>query len=139
MLALTTTTVVLFFSLTVTTATPAQLFILNDAIISHGGRCLDGSPPGVYVRDTHPGNPFIIAQDGGGWCYNETDCYDRSLTALGSSKSWPTTRYGTGLEDDNCTNNPTFCSFNVALLPYCDGNVRVATSLTYMQPSQTPC
>lgn len=130
MLALTAITVALFSPFTVT-ATPAQLFILHDAIFSHGARCLDGSPPGVYVRDTHPGNPYIIAQSGGGWCYNETDCYDRSLTALGSSNSWPTTRYGTGLEDDNCTNNPTFCSFNVALLPYCDGNVRVAVRVAF--------
>jgi hypothetical protein len=105
-----------------TTGVPAQLFILRDAVETHGARCLDGSPPGVYVRETHPGNPWILAQDGGGWCFNETDCYQRSLTALGSSTSWPSSRLGGGLEDDDCTNNPTFCVFNVALLPYCDGN-----------------
>ena len=88
---------------------PARLVLLHDAPLTHGARCLDGSPPGVYIRDTHPGNPWIIAQDGGGWCYNESSCYERSLTPLGSSTSWPATREGVGLEDDNCTNNPAFC------------------------------
>lgn len=86
-----------------------------------GAKCLDGSPPGVYVRDTKPGNGWIIAIDGGGWCFNESSCFDRSLSPLGSSLSWAPTRDGAGIESDDCASNPTLCDFNVALVPYCDG------------------
>jgi hypothetical protein len=105
----------------ITAALPATLHLLSDANATHGALCLDGSPPGVYIRDTLPGAPWIIAQAGGGWCFNESDCYARSLTPLGSSLTWAPTQEGSGLESDDCTANPTFCAFNVALLPYCDG------------------
>ncbi len=36
-------------------------------------------------------NKWIIFFQGGGWCYSVNGCYARSLTALGSSKSWPAT------------------------------------------------
>ena len=100
---------------------PATLVRLASAPADLGAMCLDGSAPALYVREASPGNPWIVAIDGGGWCYNESSCYDRSLTPLGSSDSWPAQRDGLGIESDNCTANPVFCAFNVALIPYCDG------------------
>lgn len=84
-------------------------------------RCLDGTAAGVYIRETQPGADWIISIDGGGWCYNETNCYDRSLMDLGSSKNWPSSRSGADVTADDCTQNPTFCNFNYAAIPYCDG------------------
>ena len=91
--------------------------------------CLDSSPPGVYLRESNPGGPWIISTAGGGWCYNESDCYARSLTPLGSSATWPATQEGSGLESDDCSAdaNPTFCLFNVALIPYCDGDSQLGS------------
>jgi O-palmitoleoyl-L-serine hydrolase len=84
-------------------------------------RCLDGSNAGYYIRETHPGDSWVVAIDGGGWCYNESSCYDRSLTDLGSSSQWPASRPGGDITSDDCNSNPTFCKFNLALIPYCDG------------------
>lgn len=103
-------------------ATNATLVLLPWANATHGAVCLDNSPPGVYVRDNGvAGTPWILAWDGGGFCFNESDCYERSLTPLGSSLNWPSTRVGLGIESDDCSLNPAFCAFNVALFPYCDG------------------
>lgn len=88
---------------------------------AQSSRCLDGSPFAVYVRDTKPGNDWLLQFDAGGWCYNQSDCYARSLTPLGSSSTWPAARDGEALEDDDCAVNPTFCGFNFAIIPYCDG------------------
>jgi len=90
-------------------------------------RCLDGSPAGVYVRDVGATAGWIVAIDGGGWCFNESSCYDRSLTPLGSSLAWPPTRAGLGIESDDCGSNPAFCGYSIALLPYCDGNSQLGS------------
>jgi len=65
--------------------------VLVDSAVQIGAVCLDGSAPGYYFR---PGkgsgsNSWIVHMEGGGWCYNETLCVERSKTRLGSSKSWP--------------------------------------------------
>jgi len=100
---------------------PAALVRLVDAPARFGATCLDGSAPALYVRESAPGAPWTVAIDGGGWCFNESSCFDRSLTPLGSSASWPSTREPLGIESDDCTSNPALCANNVALLPYCDG------------------
>ena len=62
-----------------------------------------------------------LVRDASCCSYNESNCYDRSLTPLGSSTQWPPSRDGGPLESDDCSENPTFCSFNFAIIPYCDG------------------
>ena len=57
---------------------------------STGALCLDGSPYGFYfVPSTTGSKSWTISIQGGGWCYNETLCYARSKTHLGSSKLFP--------------------------------------------------
>lgn len=54
-------------------------------------KCLDGSPYGIFIcQGPNPGvnGTWTINLQGGGWCYNETDCLGRSKTDLGSSKRW---------------------------------------------------
>ena len=52
---------------------------------------------------------------------NETDCYHRSMTWLGSSKSWPSSVAIGGFLSDNSTVNPDFYNWNIVYLMYCDG------------------
>ena len=55
-----------------------------------GAACLDGSPYAFYIV---PGSSasFSIGIHGGGWCYDEIDCLERSKTALGTSTLWNAT------------------------------------------------
>ena len=55
-----------------------------------GAACLDGSPYAFYIV---PGSSasFSIGIQGGGWCYDEIDCFERSKTALGTSTLWNAT------------------------------------------------
>ena len=84
--------------------------------------CLDGSPPGYYMRaGTGAGaNKWILHLMGGGWC-DEGDCYGRSKTRLGSTKSYPETDSFDGFLSDDPTMNPDFYDWNVAFFLYCDG------------------
>jgi hypothetical protein len=51
---------------------------------------LDGSRYGIAVcLSTVSKANWTFSADGGGWCYDEADCYGRSFTTLGSNKTWP--------------------------------------------------
>ncbi len=85
--------------------------------------CLDGSPPGYYFRAGQGvgANKWIIHLEGGGWCVNESDCYARSMTDLGSSKNWAPSGAMGGFLSDNASVNPDFFNWNLAFAMYCDG------------------
>ena len=51
--------------------------------------CLDGSRYGFAICEGSSSHIWEFYMQGGGWCYNETDCLDRASTRLGSSKTWP--------------------------------------------------
>lgn len=82
--------------------------------------CLDGSPYGFYFVPSSTGSTkWTLSIDGGGWCYDEVDCYCRSKGGLGSSKALPTTAgcgcmnpLPDGTMDVDC---------NCIHLPYSDG------------------
>eukprot|EP00040_Diaphanoeca_grandis_P008911 m.46851 g.46851 ORF g.46851 m.46851 type:complete len:406 (-) comp20351_c0_seq1:99-1316(-) len=85
--------------------------------LGSGAACLDGTPFAFYII---PGDTasFSIGIHGGGWCYDETDCETRALTALGSSSTWNLT---------SCFHAPAFSCMGLesnctqVFLPYCDG------------------
>ena len=100
-----------------------QLIMLPDSV-AVDATCLDGTPYGVYFS---PGsgsgaNKWVIYFQGGGWCYDEMDCWGRSNGNLGSSKGWGPTMSAGGLVSTNNETNPLFGNANHLLLPYCDGN-----------------
>ena len=62
-------------------------FSRHDLGAHAAARCLDGSPGAFYLRRGNP-RKWLIYLEGGGWCYDEDDCFERSSTKLGSSKDW---------------------------------------------------
>lgn len=82
--------------------------------------CLDGSPYGFYFVPSKTGSTkWTISIDGGGWCYDEIDCYCRSKGSLGTSKVLPKTSScgcmnpkEDGTMDNDC---------NCIRMPYSDG------------------
>jgi hypothetical protein len=100
-------------------------------------KCLDGSPAAFWFLPGHGSgaNKFKIHHQGGAWCINVDDCYDRSLTYLGSSSTWeeqPNCDTGSsaqpcvydgneGLTDADPTINPVAYNWNKVFLGYCDG------------------
>eukprot|EP01052_Picozoa_sp_SAG31_P057438 SAG31_NODE_17002_length_687_cov_0.755102_1_plen_98_part_10 len=59
-----------------------------------GGRCLDGTMAGYYLRRGTDPDLFVIYLKGGGACYDEASCTTRAKSALGSSSNWSTTMAG---------------------------------------------
>eukprot|EP01064_Diplonema_japonicum_P028022 TRINITY_DN421_c1_g1_i4.p1 TRINITY_DN421_c1_g1~~TRINITY_DN421_c1_g1_i4.p1 ORF type:complete len:449 (+),score=126.40 TRINITY_DN421_c1_g1_i4:34-1380(+) len=101
-----------------------DLHLMEDKV-AQGAVCLDGSPAGFYfspAADVKDRNNWQIYFEGGGWCYDDMDCYGRSSTGLGSSTHWASTMGVGGIMSDNCAINPDFCNFNRVFLTYCDGN-----------------
>eukprot|EP00040_Diaphanoeca_grandis_P025423 m.140846 g.140846 ORF g.140846 m.140846 type:complete len:451 (+) comp30142_c0_seq1:212-1564(+) len=114
-----------------------ERFIFDDAVQTHGARCLDGSPPGLYFR---PGigsdvSNYLVYSHGGSWCYdlngNDTsstwNCALRASTYEGSSKfnppdGPPRQNMDRGIMSTDCTLNPRFCKWSVVYFMYCDGS-----------------
>lgn len=114
----------------------AQLVLLApERVAQFGARCLDGSPPGFYIRRSlspAAATRWKIHLAGGGWCTNGPDCLGRSRSLIGGSGKWPPwlselffPGFGeaaafSGLMDANTTN--PFGSWNFAWFCYCDGS-----------------
>ena len=104
--------------------TVMDLFLLNDTLKS-GAVCLDGTPAGFYfspAKNPRNSNDWQFYLQGGGWCYDERDCWSRSNNFLGSSKFWQKNGTLGGLFSSDCDTNPDFCNYNRVWLGYCDGN-----------------
>ncbi len=92
---------------------------------STGARCLDGSPAVYYFApgEAASATKWIVSFEGGGWCYNEVDCYYRSLGRRGSSTSYPPTDEPlAAVLSGSCDVNREFCDYNRIWVPSCDGN-----------------
>ncbi|KAH9525098.1 Pectin acetylesterase 5 [Bulinus truncatus] len=102
----------------------AELVTLpHDFANSRGAFCIDGSPPAYYYRPSLLSVKFwIIYLPGGAWCNSEYDCFQRSLTDLGSTHVARTSIPLNGILSNNCVTNPDFCNWNVLVLHYCDGS-----------------
>ena len=98
-------------------------------------RCLDGSPPGYYIRRASPpSTSWKVHVGGGGGCTNAADCAGRAKSLTGSSSKWepwlsalyfPGFGEGaafSGLMAANDTGVNPFGAFNFVWLAYCDGS-----------------
>jgi len=95
----------------------------------HGAVCLDGTPGAFYwapATDVALATTWVIFFQGGGWCYNEEDCAERSKGDLGSSRDWGPNMtqvdYASGIFGGDPDLNPDFAGANHVYLKYCDGN-----------------
>ncbi|XP_072169053.1 uncharacterized protein [Diadema setosum] len=88
-----------------------------------GALCLDGSAPAFYHRPGHDeGNvSWIVHLPDGQWCYNATNCFQRSRTSLGSSSHLPPSIALQGILSDDPDINPDFHHWHAVQLHYCDG------------------
>ncbi|XP_019857269.1 PREDICTED: pectin acetylesterase 4-like [Amphimedon queenslandica] len=103
------------------TSKEARLVLLEN----HGEAvCLDGSPPGYYFRPgTGSGaNKFIVHLEGGGDCESKEECYQRSMTRLGSSSYWAKTADFDGFLSGLEQTNKYFYNWNLVFVKYCDGS-----------------
>ena len=107
----------------------AHLTKLTKFAQNNGAICLDGSPGAYYISqninidNNASKTKWIIWFEGGGWCYSEQDCLERSLTKCGSSKQYATTynmNLITQLSNDKNI-NPLMFDWNKVAVKYCDG------------------
>ena len=118
--------VILFFlhRLNLGTATTMTMVTLNEALPE--ASCLSGAPM-IYYYELQPGAmQWIIYLRGGGWCYDQSDCEERSLGGHGTSTGYqsnipPPDGLDTGILSDNSVQNPHFYNWNKIFLPYFDG------------------
>jgi len=91
-----------------------------------GAVCLDGSNPAMYVgkaNGTADANKWVLYIKGGGWCYDEASCVQRSKSSLGSTdpKYVKDDFAFAGIASDSPLENPLMASWNHVVLWYCDG------------------
>lgn len=94
-------------------------------------KCLDGTPGAYYISEGSGVNrtKFLIYFEGGGWCGDSNNsttienCYQRSLTDLGSSKNYAQKAdLGSwGLLSGNPSVNALYYDWTRVYLKYCDG------------------
>ncbi|KAJ9468216.1 Pectin acetylesterase 7 [Diplonema papillatum] len=95
--------------------------IRPELVSQYGAKCLDGSVPAYYRRLGSEPNKWRIHFRGGAWCFDPESCYERSLTALGSS-----TVLGNDTADTPfgfmAQNESHFGNWTLVLVEYCDGS-----------------
>merc|ERR1719309_1118772 len=60
---------------------------LHEAAAVHGAVCLDGSTPIFYYSKGRDATKYVLMFEGGGWCYDESDCWSRQRSRRGSTKN----------------------------------------------------
>eukprot|EP01084_Bolivina_argentea_P310758 537784_1 len=101
----------------------AKQFILSEAAEKAGAVCLDGSPANYYFVKGEESTKYVLFFQGGGWCFDETQCWSRRNASLGSTKTDPATKDFNKiayLGNDSST-NPMFYNWSKVLFKYCDG------------------
>jgi hypothetical protein len=97
----------------------APLTLLPQDAGDESPACLDGSPYGFYFTPSKSGSTkWTISIEGGGWCYDEEGCYQRSLMRLGSSKNWSA---AAGCGCMNTVGDAIDTDCNCLYMPYGDG------------------
>jgi len=95
---------------------------------SPGGRCMDGTMAGYYIRKGTDPNLFVINMNGGGYCNDPVKCADRARSAKGSSRYFSDSKEGINFLDSNCSTNPRFCHATHVHIPYCTSDAHRGTA-----------
>jgi len=102
----------------------ADRVLLTEAARTKGALCLDGTAPAYYLKKGSGTGlrKWYIHHEGGGWCSSLPDCYGRSQTNLGSSKTYPpTANLDGGYFSSDQRVNPQMYNWNMVYMKYCDG------------------
>jgi hypothetical protein len=120
--------ITLLFFLTLCQCFVQSVTIWTKIPIPGPGRCLDGTLGAYYLRPplnpvSTPMSTFVIYNEGGGWCASDANCYDRSLTSLGSSTTYPNTIADSAWPYEGAAlfNSTYFVNATIAYAKYCDG------------------
>lgn len=118
--------ILLIFGLIVLCATQGALY-KKVVVDDKDALCLDGSQGVYYLSEGTNKTKFMIFFEGGGWCGDKDlpntieNCYQRSLTDLGSSKKYPDNyTIPDGILSLNSQNS--FRDFTKVYFKYCDGS-----------------
>eukprot|EP00162_Nutomonas_longa_P010822 comp20174_c0_seq1/m.39873 comp20174_c0_seq1/g.39873 ORF comp20174_c0_seq1/g.39873 comp20174_c0_seq1/m.39873 type:complete len:389 (-) comp20174_c0_seq1:17-1183(-) len=87
--------------------------------------CNDGSSSGYFVQRNTSSSNWLIALDGGFWCWDTASCADRAKQTpnLVSSNAWPNYRSFGGIFSRNASHNPDFAYDNKVFLGYCSSDM----------------
>jgi len=94
--------------------------------IEEGAVCIDGSP-GAYKYKPGKGDgqtKWMISFDGGGWCFNDKDCFRISQEPIGSSKTYSASPSPEQFINNYFSTSPVgnfLFNWNMILVKYCDG------------------
>jgi hypothetical protein len=98
-----------------------------------GARCMDGSAPAYYMRRGHGSGSrkWILHFEGGGWCYDLHQCYLRSRSEYGSSRSLPAHQASILYFSGEESINPLMYNWNTVYIEYCDGSTFAGDSVQH--------
>jgi hypothetical protein len=97
-------------------------------VVGGDAKCIDGSAPLYFIRKgtgvgTHKWHIFF---QGGGWCFNERECFLRMSDLMGSSRPHAGRKFEQAFKDepylsDEAELNPLMYNWNIVHVHYCDG------------------
>ena len=94
-----------------------------DAVAARSAACLDGTWPAFYLWPGAEPTKFVIFLEGGGWCFSEEECLQRSKGGLGSSAKYGATMADAGgIMSASAAQNPHFFNWTKVFAKYCDGS-----------------
>ena len=97
----------------------------------YGAKCLDGTPPALYIHPGSDKSTFVVFEEGGGWAFDVTPAltvralFSRAAGGLGSSNGIITNKSTTtvgGLLSTDPAINPRFSNATLVFVHYCDGS-----------------
>ena len=97
--------------------------ILKNAAQNYGAVCLDGGPADYYFAKGQETTKYVLFFQGGGWCFDESSCWSRRNTSLGTTSGDPDTTNLNKISQlqNNKSDNPLMYNWNKAYFRYCDG------------------
>lgn len=111
-----------------------DMFLVNlPESTSPGGRCMDGTMAGYYIREGTNPSLFVIHLKGGGACMSQETCDSRVNSVTGTSRDWNVDKVGDGFLSQDCDENPDFCEATAVHVPYCTSDTHRGTN---DQPSE---
>eukprot|EP00936_MAST-01D_sp_MAST-1D-sp1_P000667 g667.t1 len=127
------------FMAVIASAWAADMHLVMLPTSRYNATCTDGSPVGYYWRPAPSGSPnsdkVVMWLKGGAYCTSYADCVERqSKPGLGSSKAWPKTYVGNGIQSTDKGANPDFWDWNHAYLEYCSGDLWAGMQVEPVNP-----